>query len=164
MKNGGQRPPTGVGKQGSGRKGEWRSDIVDALMKDNARVEWFHWLVESDTDEEETCDAKMPSNDDDISTIDIGDELDDNEDKGPLRFLKDAWQEACDDREGERLCTCQRVVGDKVETPHFKNCGTCGKFREEKIKSKEVVRAIMKELEKDLVDAGLLEERDGNRE
>ena len=39
----------------------------------------------------------MPSNDDDISTIDIGDELDDNEDKGPLRFLKDAWQEACDD-------------------------------------------------------------------
>ena len=54
-------------------------------------------LPQSDTDEEETCDAKMPSNDDDISTIDIRDELGDNEDKGPLRFLKDAWQEACDD-------------------------------------------------------------------
>ena len=42
----------------------------------------------------------MPSSDDDISTFDIGDELDDEddeEDKGPLRFLKDAWQEACDD-------------------------------------------------------------------
>ena len=38
----------------------------------------------------------MPSSDDDINSIDIGDELDDNEDKGPLRFLKDAWREACD--------------------------------------------------------------------
>ena len=39
----------------------------------------------------------MPSLSDEINLIDIGDELDDDEDKGPLRFLKDAWREACDE-------------------------------------------------------------------